>query len=137
MSVIVAATVGCGGNSAGGGAGGGGSTSNGGGTTSNGGGMTSNGGGGGTTSNGGGGGTTSNGGGGGTPVGNSGPFDRIGYFAQWGIYGRAFPVKSVVDTGEADKLTVINYAFENIDPVNFTCLMATKASGTDGNDPSQ
>ncbi|HEX4462652.1 MAG TPA: glycosyl hydrolase family 18 protein [Polyangia bacterium] len=100
------------------------------------------GGGGGSAGGGGGGGGTAGGGGsaggGGTPVGgNAGPYDRIGYFAQWGIYGRNFPVKSVVDTGEADKLTVINYAFENIDPVNFTCLMATKASGTDGNDPSQ
>src|SRR6202012_743917 len=39
--------------------------------------------------------------------------------------------------GEADKLTVLNYAFENIDPVNFTCLMATQASGTDNNSPTQ
>jgi chitinase len=75
---------------------------------------------------------------GGTAGGNrSGTYDRIGYFAQWGIYGRNFLVNNVVTTGEADKLTVINYAFENIDPTNLTCLEATKASGTDGNDPNQ
>ncbi len=78
-------------------------------------------------------GTGSAGGGGNT----SGTYDRIGYFAQWGIYSAGFPVKSVDTTGEASKLTVINYAFENIDPVNLTCLTATKASGSDGTDPNQ
>jgi chitinase len=67
---------------------------------------------------------------------NTGIYDRIGYFAQWGIYGRNFTLKDVADT-QAGKLTVINYAFENIDPVNFTCFAATKASGTEANSPTQ
>jgi chitinase len=53
-------------------------------------------------------GTTQSGGGGG------GPFRKVGYFAQWSIYGRAFYPKSVETTGEAARLTSINYAFENI-----------------------
>jgi chitinase len=72
------------------------------------------------------------------PGGNngSGVYDRVGYFAQWGIYGRKFYVKNVADT-QADKLTIVNYAFGNIDPVNLTCLMTTKPSDA-GNemDPS-
>jgi chitinase len=68
---------------------------------------------------------------------NKGPFERIGYFAQWGIYGRAFPVKKLVDNGQADKLTVINYAFGNIDPVNGTCFETTKATSGNGSDPDE
>jgi chitinase len=40
----------------------------------------------------------------------------VGYFIQWGIYGRGFFVKNLVDSGSADKLTVINYAFGNVAP---------------------
>jgi chitinase len=39
---------------------------------------------------------------------------RIGYFTQWGIYGRNFKVKQVDTTGMAAKLTHINYAFGNV-----------------------
>ncbi|HVQ96151.1 MAG TPA: glycosyl hydrolase family 18 protein [Mycobacteriales bacterium] len=46
--------------------------------------------------------------------GNTGPFKKVGYFAQWSIYGRAFNPKNVETTGQADALTHINYAFENI-----------------------
>jgi chitinase len=38
----------------------------------------------------------------------------VGYFIQWGIYGRQFFVKDLVDNGSAGKLTVINYAFGNV-----------------------
>lgn len=38
----------------------------------------------------------------------------VGYFIQWGIYGRDYLVKDIVATGAADKLTVINYAFAGI-----------------------
>ena len=38
----------------------------------------------------------------------------IGYFIQWGIYGRDYLVKDVVASGAADRLTVINYAFAGI-----------------------
>lgn len=39
---------------------------------------------------------------------------KVGYFAQWGIYGRGFTVKNVDTTGMAAKLTHINYAFANV-----------------------
>ncbi|HEV8248738.1 MAG TPA: hypothetical protein VGQ15_02080, partial [Gaiellaceae bacterium] len=35
----------------------------------------------------------------------------VGYYIQWGIYGRGYTVKNVETSGSADKLTVINYAF--------------------------
>lgn len=44
----------------------------------------------------------------------------IGYFIQWGIYGRNYLVKDVVSTGAAKTLTVINYAFAGIAD-NLTC----------------
>lgn len=39
---------------------------------------------------------------------------RVGYFTQWGIYGRNFMVDDLVLNGTADKLTHVNYAFGNI-----------------------
>jgi len=51
-----------------------------------------------------------------------GSFARVGYFVQWGIYGRQYFVKNLETTGAVNKLTHINYAFTNIDPVNLTCL---------------
>jgi chitinase len=38
----------------------------------------------------------------------------VGYFAQWGIYGRQYFVKNVDTSGSAARLTHINYAFANI-----------------------
>ena len=38
----------------------------------------------------------------------------IGYFTQWGSYGRGYLVRDVVAAGAADTLTVINYAFAGI-----------------------
>ncbi|WP_436497517.1 glycosyl hydrolase family 18 protein [Actinokineospora sp. HUAS TT18] len=38
----------------------------------------------------------------------------IGYFAQWGVYGRNYHVKNIVTSGSASKLTHINYAFGNV-----------------------
>ena len=38
----------------------------------------------------------------------------IGYFAQWGIYGRNYQVKNIDTSGSAAKLTHINYAFGNV-----------------------
>ena len=40
----------------------------------------------------------------------------VGYFIEWGIYGRNYRVKNIVESGSADKLTVINYAFANAAP---------------------
>jgi chitinase len=39
---------------------------------------------------------------------------RVGYFTQWGIYGRGFLVKHLVDNGTAQRLTHLNYAFGNV-----------------------
>ncbi|WFE99873.1 glycoside hydrolase family 18 protein [Micromonospora sp. WMMD964] len=41
-------------------------------------------------------------------------YHRVGYFTQWGIYGRAFPVKKLDTSGAASRLTHINYAFGNV-----------------------
>lgn len=38
----------------------------------------------------------------------------IGYFTQWGIYGRNYQVKDIVSSGSAEHLTHINYAFGNV-----------------------
>jgi chitinase len=67
-----------------------------------------------------------------------GNFARVGYFVQWGIYGRQYFVKNLETTGAAAKLTHINYAFTNIDPVNLTCLNGV-TKGVSGNpqDPDQ
>ncbi|MER7129575.1 glycosyl hydrolase family 18 protein [Streptosporangium saharense] len=65
-------------------------------------------------------------------------YARVGYFVQWGIYGRQYFVRNLDTTGVAAKLTHLNYAFGNIDPVNLTCLQGV-TKGTTGNpqDPSQ
>jgi len=54
-----------------------------------------------------------------TPAGRAA---RVGYFIQWGVYARQFFVKNMDTSGMAAKLTHINYAFANIDPVNLTVL---------------
>jgi chitinase len=41
-------------------------------------------------------------------------FRRVGYFTQWGIYGRAFNVKNLDTSGAAARLTHVNYAFANV-----------------------
>ncbi|WP_157247299.1 glycosyl hydrolase family 18 protein [Nonomuraea typhae] len=65
-------------------------------------------------------------------------YARVGYFVQWGIYGRQFFVKNLDTNGAAAKLTHINYAFANIDPVNLTCLQGvTRATTPNPQDPSQ
>lgn len=38
----------------------------------------------------------------------------IGYFVQWGIYGRNYRVRNIETSGSAAKLTHINYAFGNV-----------------------
>jgi chitinase len=42
----------------------------------------------------------------------------VGYFIEWGIYGRSYLVKNVETSGSADKLTVINYAFGKVEPAS-------------------
>ena len=40
----------------------------------------------------------------------------VGYFIEWGIYGRGYRVKDVKTSGSAERLTTINYAFGNVAP---------------------
>src|SRR5919202_5006225 len=40
----------------------------------------------------------------------------VGYFIEWGIYGRNYKVKDVQTSGSAAKLDVVNYAFGNVAP---------------------
>jgi chitinase len=40
----------------------------------------------------------------------------VGYYIEWGIYGRNYKVKDVKTSGSADKLSVVNYAFGNVAP---------------------
>ncbi|MCX5610558.1 glycoside hydrolase family 18 protein [Streptomyces sp. NBC_00047] len=41
-------------------------------------------------------------------------YKKVGYFTQWGVYGRDFQVQDLEANGSADKLTHINYAFGNV-----------------------
>ncbi|MER6612724.1 glycoside hydrolase family 18 chitinase [Streptomyces xantholiticus] len=45
-----------------------------------------------------------------------GPGDKVklGYFTNWGVYGRNYHVKNLVTSGSAQKITHINYAFGNV-----------------------
>ena len=43
-----------------------------------------------------------------------GGLKNVGYFVQWGIYGRNYQVKNIETSGSAAKLTHINYAFGNV-----------------------
>lgn len=45
----------------------------------------------------------------------------LGYFTQWGVYGRNYHIKNIVTSGSAAKLTHINYAFGNV--VNGKCVI--------------
>ncbi|WP_199545915.1 glycoside hydrolase family 18 chitinase [Streptomyces sp. N35] len=58
-------------------------------------------------------------GGGGEPE----PGDKVnlGYFVEWGVYGRNYHVKNMVTSGTASKITHINYAFANVK--NGQCTM--------------
>src|SRR5258708_40111116 len=48
---------------------------------------------------------------------------KVGYFTQWGIYGRNFQVSKVQASGAAAKLTHLNYAFGNVSAAG-TCVSA-------------
>lgn len=49
------------------------------------------------------------------PAGGSG-YRSVGYFTQWGIYGRHYQVKNVQTSGSAARLTHLDYAFAGIGP---------------------
>ena len=42
-------------------------------------------------------------------------YKKVGYFIQWGIYGRQYYVKNLDTSGQAARLTHVNYAFGNVD----------------------
>jgi chitinase len=51
----------------------------------------------------------------------------VGYFTEWGIYGRGYFVKNVATSGSAARLSVVNYAFANVAPDasgNVVCKLA-------------
>jgi len=48
------------------------------------------------------------------PPPSSGSAVKLGYFTEWGIYGRNYNVKNLVTSGSAAKITHINYAFGNV-----------------------
>ncbi|GAA3992389.1 glycoside hydrolase family 18 chitinase [Streptomyces marokkonensis] len=54
--------------------------------------------------------------GGGDDGGNPGGGEevKLGYFTNWGVYGRNYHVKNLVTSGSAEKITHINYAFGNV-----------------------
>ncbi|MDT0465879.1 glycoside hydrolase family 18 chitinase [Streptomyces gibsoniae] len=52
--------------------------------------------------------------GGGTNPPPTGSAVKLGYFTEWGIYGRNYNVKNLVTSGSAAKITHINYAFGNV-----------------------
>ncbi|GLV95908.1 chitinase [Streptomyces lavendulae subsp. lavendulae] len=39
---------------------------------------------------------------------------KLGYFTNWGVYGRNYHVKNLVTSGTTSKITHINYAFGNV-----------------------
>lgn len=47
---------------------------------------------------------------------------QVGYFTQWGVYGRDYQVQDVDLSGTAERLTHLNYAFGNVSPQG-ECLM--------------
>ncbi|MEU9373627.1 glycoside hydrolase family 18 chitinase [Streptomyces sp. NPDC048255] len=52
--------------------------------------------------------------GGTTPPPDPGGKVKLGYFTEWGVYGRNYHVKNLVTSGSAAKITHINYAFGNV-----------------------
>ncbi|MFF7260358.1 glycoside hydrolase family 18 protein [Streptomyces sp. NPDC008159] len=53
----------------------------------------------------------------------------VGYFIDWGIYGRQYYVKNIETSGSADRLTHINYAFGNV--VDGKCALGDPWADTD------
>jgi chitinase len=68
----------------------------------------------------------------------AGNYAKVGYFVQWGIYGRQYFVKNLDTSGSAAKLTHLNYAFANLDATNLTCLQGvTRGTTANPQDPDQ
>ncbi|MFF1274615.1 glycosyl hydrolase family 18 protein [Streptomyces marokkonensis] len=54
---------------------------------------------------------------------------KLGYFTEWGVYGRNYHVKNLVTSGSAAKITHINYAFGNVK--NGQCVLDDAYAATD------
>ncbi|GAB3969995.1 glycoside hydrolase family 18 chitinase [Streptomyces sparsus] len=54
---------------------------------------------------------------------------NLGYFIEWGVYGRNYHVKNLVTSGSAEKLTHINYSFGNVQ--GGKCTMGDAYAATD------
>ncbi|BBC32934.1 Chitinase [Streptomyces graminofaciens] len=54
---------------------------------------------------------------------------NLGYFTEWGVYGRNYHVKNLVTSGSAAKITHINYAFGNVK--NGQCVLDDSYAATD------
>ncbi|MET8214664.1 glycoside hydrolase family 18 chitinase [Streptomyces hirsutus] len=54
---------------------------------------------------------------------------KLGYFTEWGVYGRNYHVKNLVTSGSAAKITHINYAFGNV--TNGQCKLDDAYAATD------
>ncbi|MYT72422.1 MULTISPECIES: glycoside hydrolase family 18 chitinase [unclassified Streptomyces] len=69
--------------------------------------------------------------GGGTDPGNPGGGGKVkmGYFTDWGVYGRQYYPKNLETSGSAAKITHINYAFGNVQ--NGQCTMGDSYADTD------
>ncbi|MEU6840560.1 glycoside hydrolase family 18 chitinase [Streptomyces sp. NPDC046716] len=69
--------------------------------------------------------------GGGTDPGNPGGGGNVkmGYFTDWGVYGRQYYPKNLETSGSAAKITHINYAFGNVQ--NGQCTMGDSYADTD------
>ncbi|MGV9884315.1 glycosyl hydrolase family 18 protein [Streptomyces sp. NPDC003006] len=67
--------------------------------------------------------------GGGDP--GPGPGDKIkmGYFAEWGVYGRNYHAKNIATSGSGGKITHINYSFGNVQ--NGKCTMGDSYAAID------
>ncbi|WP_406383373.1 glycosyl hydrolase family 18 protein [Streptomyces sp. NBC_00117] len=66
--------------------------------------------------------------GGGTDPGPGGKV-KMGYFTDWGVYGRRYFPKNLETSGSAAKVTHINYAFGNVQ--NGQCTMGDSYADTD------
>ncbi|NGN66188.1 chitinase [Streptomyces sp. A7024] len=54
---------------------------------------------------------------------------KLGYFTNWGVYGRNYHVKNLDTSGSAAKITHINYAFGNVQ--NGRCTMGDSYADID------
>lgn len=63
-------------------------------------------------------------------------YRNVGYFMSWAPENYGYTVKDFQETGQADQITHINYAFGNIHPTDLTCFISDKDGSPEpgGND---